>query len=575
MAIKFSRFSLFTQFTQFSRFEKSVNSGNTRNRVNSVNDVNCVNFLLLALCCLLVLVAGCASLQHKENVLAVVNGEPITEADLKYSLMIAHRREDLSSAGTLNLSQFVQKLIDDRLIVQEARRMGMEDYPEVQQAIRAYILRESVVRLHDEEIVKKVTVTEDEIRNYYRKNYEQFSLGLIEVDSEERARQIFEQLREGADFKELVQKYSTLPSQKDGGEVVLRRNSLAPSIEKAVSDLKPGEFTDVLKIQNKYYIIKLINRKEAPDEGLESVRVNIERAVRKQKEKERSDEYLKYLRERAIIQIDNEIFSSINISGKSDVEKLSQDKRILVQVNGSILTVADFMAIAKSSPGKSKETILNEWIDQKVVDHEALNRHYDTRTDLKEMVGRYENQVLKNTFIKRVILPQITLSDEELKHYYLTHQESFGKPTLFKIQQITGKNEDSAQDIRNSINKGADFSWLAKNRSVDSAASEGGNIGWITRAEMPEPLKKIIETLKPGDISPVLKIDSNYRIIQLLDRKEGEVEEFEQVEKTVYRAAFEERVNALLSSFISRLKKDADITINDEAVRLLEEKIQK
>jgi parvulin-like peptidyl-prolyl isomerase len=453
--------------------------------------------------------------------------------------------------------------------------MGMQDYPEVQQAIQAYVLRESVVRLHDEEIVKKVTVTEDEIKNYYKKNYEQFSLGLIEVDSEEKARQIFEQLREGADFKEFAQKYSTRTSQKDGGEVVLRRNAMSPLIEKVVSNLNPGEFTDVVSIQNKYYIIKLVSRKEAPGEGLESVKGKIERAVRKQKEKERSDEYLKYLRERATIQIDNEIFSSINISEKSDVEKLSQDKRILVQVNGSILTVADFMAIAKSSPGKSKETILNEWIDQKVVDHEALNRHYDTRRDLKEMVGRYENQVLKNTFIKRVILPQITLLDEESKHYYLTHQESFRKPTLFKIQQITVKTADDAQDILDSLKNGADFSWLAKNRSVDSAASEGGNLGWITRAEMPEPLKKIIETLKPGDISPVLKIDSNYRIVQLLDRKEGEVEEFEKVKNAVYRTAFEERVNTLLSDYISQLKKDADITMNNEAVRLLQEKMQK
>jgi len=575
MAIKFSRFSLFTQFTQFTRFEKSVNSGNTRNRVNSVNDVNCVNFLLLALCCLLILVAGCASLQHKENVLAVVNGEPVTEGDLKYSLTIAHRREDLSSAGALNLSQFIQKLIDDRLIIQEARRMGMQDYPEVRQAIQAYVLRESVVRLHDEEIVKKVTVTDDEIKNYYKKNYEQFSLGLIEVDSEERARQIFEQLREGADFNELVQRYSTLPSQKEGGEVVFRRNSLAPSIEKAVSDLKPGEFSDLLKIQNKYYIIKLINRKEAPDEGLEKVRGNIERALRKQKEKERSDEYLKHLREHLPVQINDEIFSSINTSEGSDVEKLSQDKRILVQVNGSIITVADFMAMVKSSPGKSKETILNEWIDQKAVDREALGRYYETRTDFKDMVDRYEDQILKNTFVNRVIIPQIVLSDEELKNYYLTYQESFRKPMLFKIQQITVKTEESAQDILNSIRNGADFSWLAKNRSVDSAASEGGNLGWLTKAEMPEPVRKIMETLKPGDISPVLKIASNYGIIELLNRKEGEVEEFEKVKKTVYRAAFEERVNALLSDYVSRLKQDADITISNEAVRLLEEKIQK
>lgn len=534
-----------------------------------------LRFLLFAFFSSLVFLVGCASLQQQENVLAVVNGEPVTERDLKYSLEIAHRREDLSSAKELNLSQFVQKLVDDKLVIQEARRMGAEDYPEIQQAVQAYILRESVVRLHDEEIVRKVTVTEEEIKNYYKKNYGRLSLGIIEAGSEENAREIIEQLKNGADFKELAQNYSKHPSQKDGGEVILRRNSLTPPIEKAVSNLKPGEFSDVLKINDRYYIVKFIGSEEAPDSQLASVRGSIERAIRKQKEKERSDEYLKYLREQAKIHIDNELLQAINISEKSEKEKLSQDERILVQINGATLTAGNFASLASTFSGRSKEKILNDWIDQKVVDKEALSRHYERTPELENMVTRYKNQLLKNAFIKRVVIPQITLSDEALKKYYVSHQESFMKPTQFKIQQITVETMDDAQDILNSLQSGADFSWLAKNRSVDSAAQEGGSVGWIARAEMPEPVKKIIETLKPGDVSPILQINSHYRIIQLLDRKEGEVEDFDKVKAAVYRAAFEEQANTLLNNYIAQLKKDAAITVNDEAVRLLEEKVQK
>jgi parvulin-like peptidyl-prolyl isomerase len=84
-----------------------------------------------------------------------------------------------------------------------------------------------------------------------------------------------------------------------------------------------------------------------------------------------------------------------------------------------------------------------------------------------------------------------------------------------------------------------------------------------------------MDTLKPGGLSPVIKIDTQYRVMQLLDRKEGEVEEFEKVKTAVYRAAFEEQANTLLNNYVAQLKKDAAITVNDEAVRLLEEKLQK
>src|SRR4030043_650153 len=163
------------------------------------------HLLLYFLCLTLLILSGCASLR-REMVLAVVDGEPVTEEDLKYSLQITHRREDLSSADVLNLSQYVHGMVDDKLIIDEARRMSMDQYPEVKQAIQAYILRESVVRLHDEEIVKKVTVSEKNIIDYYKKDYERFTLGLIEAGSEEDAKDILKKLKMDKNFKELAQK---------------------------------------------------------------------------------------------------------------------------------------------------------------------------------------------------------------------------------------------------------------------------------------------------------------------------------------------------------------------------------
>ncbi|OGW55247.1 MAG: hypothetical protein A2Y81_13035 [Nitrospirae bacterium RBG_13_43_8] len=102
---------------QWAKSEELIAKSKEKNAISEWHRVKSMRLYalcstLLALCSLLVFSGGCASLQHKGVVLAVVNGESITEGDLKYSLTIAHRREDLSSAGALNLSQFVQKLID-------------------------------------------------------------------------------------------------------------------------------------------------------------------------------------------------------------------------------------------------------------------------------------------------------------------------------------------------------------------------------------------------------------------------------------------------------------------------------
>jgi len=571
----FARFTHFTLFAKFTRFANQVNRKNRVNYVNSVNQVNCVNFLVFALCSLLFFLGGCASLSQKEVVLAIVDGEPVTEEDLQYSLNIAHRREDLSSAGALNLLQYVTKLVDDRLFINEARNTGMDQYPEMKQAIETYILRESVVRLHDEEIVQKVSVTEKEIKDYYKKNYEKVTLGLIELKSDEEAKAILEQLKNGGDFKEIALKYSTHSAKGNAGEIVLTRKALTNSIGETVSGLNPNDFSDVIKTTDRYYIIKLIDRKEAPDEEFNDVKGRIEKEIRKQKEKKRSDEYLKYLREKAIIKVDRELLSTIKLEGDSgNTENWSKDKRPLVEVNGSVLTIADLFSMKTPSSVKSKDDIMNTWIDYKLVDHEALRRHYEMNTDLKKMVYQYENQILKNTFIKRIIMPQVVVSEKALEEYYSQHQKSFSKPVRFKIQHIAVKSMDEAQEIMNNLQNGADFSWLAKRKSNDSNPLKGEDTRWFTKAELMKPVQDIIETLKIGDISPIIKLDSSYAIFKVQEKTEATVEPFDKVKDAVYKAYFNEQINTLIEKYVNQLKAEAQIKIYEDEIKAFEGKFK-
>ncbi len=521
---------------------------------------------------LLIFLCACASLNQKEKILAVVDGEPITEGDFKYAVTISHRREDLSSAGSLNLEQYVHKLIEDKLIIQEARKLGMDKLPEIQQAIEAYILRESVVRLHDEEIVKKVSVTEEELMDYYKKNYEEFTLGIIEMKSQEEIDNILEMLKKGEEFDSLAKKYSQHPSRERGGQIKITKGAMSNSLKDAISSLKIGEITDVVFENNKYYIVKLIDRKEAPIREFTNVKESIRKSIRKQKEDELSEAYLGELRKRSNIKIDQELLSSLDLSNK---ENYQNDDRVLVDVNGDILRVKDFISMIKPSNKISNEVVINNWIDRKLVDQLALSRHYEQKDELKKMIKRYKDQLLKNAFIKRIIMPQIVVTEDAIKEYYLNNKNNFLKPTRYKIQQITVKTIEGANEIINNLKNGADFSWMAKRHSLDSSAEKGGDIGWVTKTQLPEEIRLIIDNLKIGDITPAVKVNSSYRIIKLTDRIEGGVEDYEKAKDAVFSGYFDNQLDSFLKKYIEELKKDAKIKINEKEIKYLEEKFKK
>lgn len=529
------------------------------------------------LCSVLIFLFGCAFLHEKEKILAFVDGQPITEEDFKYALTISHRREDLSSAGSMDLKNYIQKLIDDELIIQEARKSGMDKLPEVQQAINAYILRESVVRLHNEEILKKVSITEKEIQEYYSNNYERFTIDYIETDTEEKAKEALSKLKNGEDFKLIAKTYS-LPSSKDkSGEINLLKSNMNPIFKDVIMNLKSGEISDIVNNKDKYFIVKLIERKEAPEEEFNKFQKGIEKEIRKKKEKERSDNFLKYLREKMNLKVNRELLSEIKeITEKQEKDSSLIDKEVLVEINGEkVLSVEEFMKLIKSSRIKSTDDLLNSWIERKLIDIEALNRHYEKDKDLKKMIYRYENQLIKKIFIERVILPQINITEADLKEYYENNQAEFLIPAKYRIQQITVKTIEEATEIEKNLRNGADFSWIAKRKSIDSESSRGGEAGWVAKRELPEPVRNIIKDLNIGELSQVIQVNSQYKIIKILEKQEEAIEEFERAKNDVTKAVYDNKFKEIVEKYVNQLKKDSEILVYEDVIKSLEEKLKK
>ena len=210
--------------------------------------------------------------------------------------------------------------------------------------------------------------------------------------------------------------------------------------------------------------------------------------------------------------------------------------------------------------------VLNQWLDKKLVDIEALKRQYDMTSDLKDMVRRYKEQIIKNTFITTVIIPQIIISEMDLKAYYTDHQDEFLKPDMYKMQQITVKDREEAEEIENALKKGASFSWLAKTKSADSYALTGGDAGWLMRSGLPRPLRDIIDSMNPGDISPIIEDTEYYKIFMFQEKSRKEPEDFSTVKSSVQAKLFREKFQEILSGYTEKLKEEAEIITYPEVL---------
>jgi len=531
--------------------------------------------LLLILFILTVLLSSCVgNIKRESKTLALVNGYPITEDDMAYALEIEHRREDLSKAGRIDLRKYLNRLIDERLLVEEAERMGIDKEPWIKEKLRAFTIRESVMQLYQDEIASKVTVTKEEAHDFYKKNYVVYRIGVIDVSSEEVAKKALKEISEGKDFADVVNRYSLFKSMEEGGvkytRLALRRS---PEFEKIVLSLKPGEVSGIHKINNRFYIVKLIEVKKPEEKDYEKKRQSIMRTLKKEKEKALASEYLKRLKEKAKITVDRDLLSFIEKN--MDSEELLNDKRPLAKVNDDVLTVSEFAKSLKEVKNrKNLLRLVNNWIERKLVDQEALSRKYYLKSPLKEKINRYKEQLMRRVFIGTTIVPDIKVDDGKLKDFYNSHRERYRTPAKYKIQQITLKDRAEAEAVLKELREGADFSWVAMNKSRDAHASNGGVVGWFEKSAMPEKIQKAIEGLNPGDISPIIKDDDSFIIVKLMDYRKGTIRPFEQVKSLVYEQYMNREINKRLKEYVAKLRKDATIEIIEDNVRRMEERFR-
>lgn len=519
---------------------------------------------------------GCASTASRQETAALVDGSPITTDEVMYSISVAHRREGLAATKALDFSSYVQKVIDDRLIVDEARRMGMDTFPAVRKSVEDFILRESVVMLHKEEVVSKISISGDDIIKNYRENYLKY--GLMELNNQDEAEAALTQLKNGADFMEVFLKYSTPETQKFGEGVVLHRANLKPDFKDALSAVKTGEYTNIIKANEKYYILQLLSVGETDKVFQERLRSEIERSIRKQKEL--GTDFLKELRARAPVTIDEGLLAEIiSDMEKGEKEKWMKDQRPIVKVYEAVLTVEQFVAMAfpekerahKSTPPDAT-VVIDNWLNVKLVDHEALSRRYELQPELSAKVFNYTNQIIRRMFLQSVVTAGIDLSEEKVKDFYGSNLPKYMAPERYKVQMLGFESKEEAEAALKALKGGTDFDWLAK-RSGPKKEPQADI--WWTPAEVPEALREGIDAINPGGLSPVFEDKGKFNIILLKEKTKESPKEFEAVREQVRRDYFAEKSEEKLKEYLAELKKDADIVIYEDVVRKMEEQFKK
>jgi peptidyl-prolyl cis-trans isomerase C len=217
----------------------------------------------------------------------------------------------------------------------------------------------------------------------------------------------------------------------------------------------------------------------------------------------------------------------------------ADDNPVLAKVNGSEIRASDValaeeelgQSLAQMDPSTRKENVLAFLIDMKIVAKAAEDKKIENNEDFKKRLAFTRNRLLMDSLLATE--GKAATTDDAMKKVYEEATKQITGEQEVHARHILVETEDEAKAIKAELDKGADFAELAKKKSKDPGASDGGDLGFFTKEQMVPEFSAVAFTLEPGKISDPVKSQFGWHIIKVEEKRSRKAPEFEQVKAQI------------------------------------------
>jgi len=295
-----------------------------------------------------------------EGIVAIVNDDVITLSDYKaqFNLALNALKQQQSQMTQDQYSQqyaslkkeFLNSMITEMLLLQKAKELGLN----VQEQMKSMIekikqdnhfasdadLRRAVeqqgmpydtwLKQYEEgmmrqgviytEVERSIVLEDSEVVQYYRKNPAEFTtpaeykLNAIYIGVEKRTVEEIDKikaavdakLKDGASFADTAAELSDPPMKEAKGDLgTFKAGELESALESPLERLKAGDRTGWINIKSGWYLLQLVERKDAFLRPFEDARKEVEDKLFNEKRSAKGDAYVKTLRDKSFVKILN------------------------------------------------------------------------------------------------------------------------------------------------------------------------------------------------------------------------------------------------------------------------------
>jgi peptidyl-prolyl cis-trans isomerase SurA len=192
------------------------------------------------------------------------------------------------------------------------------------------------------------------------------------------------------------------------------------------------------------------------------------------------------------------------------------------------------------------------------------------------------NQIITQAVIQREVGPKISITPEDVKQFYDSHQKELDRPEAVQLSEILlstaskpakegeAPEEDAASiaaaqkkadAAAAAIKKSEKFEDVAKKYSDGPTAAQGGDLGDFKRGTLAKQLEDRVFSMKKDEVTEPIRTKQGFVILKVTEHQAAGVPPRKDVESEIQNAIYYQKLQPALRDYMTKLREEAFIDI--------------
>jgi parvulin-like peptidyl-prolyl isomerase len=535
--------------------------------------------LLLATGLIVVSAHGQVAVRGAEQALPIRNGRPVVATVGRDAISLDEFVAEIESPssrarlrqgrGTAEEVAVLDRLVNIKLVVQEASTMGLAELPEIQKQVEVSsraVLREVLF----EQLTKDVKPDPVEVEKLFRESVRQWKTSSLLFREQAAAQRARMEISNGATFAAVSAKAVAAKSaEAENADEYHARKDYLPQIAEALATLKVGQLSPVIRLPSGFVVVKVIAVRypedaEARAEARTTALKNRQQAVLKA--------HGEALRKHNAV-VKTTVLKGIDYAApQPGIDALLKDKRVVAEIKGAPpLTVGDltdylrlqfFHGGDKVRQGKEmnakKDAALDATLERRLLNAEALRLGIDKTNAYRDRVNAYRESLIFDSFVQKVIVPDNKMNEEEVKRHYSEHARDYSSPEMLRIRSLAFTGRPAAEKAMRKLREGADYGWMLANAEGQVDKGAAGLLTFdgrpVTTSSMPEGLQKALTGAKSGELRLYGSPEGHFYVLAIQQAIVPNAKPYDEVREEIAKKLYGEKLKRAVEDYAGKLR---------------------